>query len=128
MFQRFVIFGLIVSVISSVVGASYTYCSYHFLFDFSNTLPIWKIVITYVFLGLLFSGLYFVVNEFFTNFLILLNIVVVIISLLSIIWPIIVNIDEEFPEMFPSFAIPLHFIFPLFWLALFSHFNKRIHD
>jgi len=127
-FQRFVLFGVVVSIISSVVGVSYTYCSYHFLFDFSKTLPIWKIVITYVFLGLLFSGLYFVVNEFFTTYLIFLNIAVVLISFLSIIWPIIVNIDEEFPEMFPSFAIPLHFIFPLFWLALFPHFFKRTHD
>jgi len=124
-FQRFVLFGCMVSIISSMLGVSYAYCSYHFLFDFSRTLPIWKIVITYFFLGLLFSGLYFMVNKFFNSYLIVLNIAVVFISFLSIVWPIIVNIDEEFSEMFPSFAIPLHFIFPLFWLALFTHFNKK---
>lgn len=128
MFQRFVLFGCMVSIISSMLGVSYAYCSYHFLFDFSKILPIWKIVITYFFLGLLFSGLYFVVNKFFTAYLLVLNIAVVLISIFSIVWPIIANIDEEFPEMFPSFAIPLHFIFPLFWLALFPHFNKKTHD
>ena len=128
MFLRYVLFGLFISALSAMVALSYTYCYSALLFDFSKTLPFWKILSIFCFLGLLFAGIYYLVAEKSYRLILPLNIALAIGSLTSILWPITASIDEEFPEMFPSFAIPLHFIFPLFWLASFPTFNKRLHD
>lgn len=117
-----------ISLFSSIIGVAYSYISYYYLFDFSNTIPFWKIVSTYIFLGLLFSGIYYLVWEYFYRSILFVNVVVVLVTLVSILLPIIVNIEEDFPEMFPSFAIPLHFIFPLLWLAVFPTFINKNHE
>jgi hypothetical protein len=127
MFQKYVLFGLLVAVTSSIIGVTYAKVSYYLLFDFSKTIPLWKIVVSNIFLGLFFSGIYYVIQESFAKLILVLNMLVVLISFLSIALPIVVNIEEEFPEMFPSFAIPLHFLFPMLWLALFPYFYKKSH-
>ena len=125
MFQNFVVFGMIVSMLSSLLGMVYTFFSYTILFDFSNTIPIWKIPVTFLTIGLILSGVYYIVLEKKPVLLLASNICLVILSFLSIILPIVATVPDEFPEMFPIFAIPLHFLLPMFWLAIFPSFYKK---
>jgi hypothetical protein len=97
--------------------------------NFSLILPLWKIIATYFALGLSLSGLYFLSTRLAPKFgTIISNIVLVFATLGSILFPIM---KEDFPEtlemteFYPGFVIPLHFILPLFWLALSPLIKKN---
>jgi hypothetical protein len=97
--------------------------------NFSLILPLWKIIATYFTVGLSLSGLCFLSTRLAPKFgTIIFNIVLVFATLGSILFPIM---KEDFPEtlemteFYPGFVIPLHFIFPLFWLALSPLIKKN---
>lgn len=121
MFKSYFLFGLFMSLISSIGAAIYASSYYSFMADFSSILPLWKIFVAFISLGLIVSGVYFVINKVFPKYgLLLFNITFALSTLISILFPIIKdNFPEslEMTEFYPGFVIPLHFIFPLFWFA-----------
>ena len=121
--------GLAVSLISSLGAIIYVTKYYEVLANFSLILPLWKIIATYFTLGLSISGLCFLSNRLAPKFgSFIFNIVLVFATLSSIIFPIM---KQDFPEtlemteFYPGFVIPLHFILPLFWLALSPLIRKN---
>jgi hypothetical protein len=129
MFKSYFLLGLVVSLISSLGAAVYVTKYYEVMANFSLILPLWKIITTYVALGLSLSGLYFLSTRLAPKFgTIIFNIVLVFATLGSILFPIM---KEDFPEtlemteFYPGFVIPVYFIFPLFWLALSPLIKKN---
>jgi len=129
MFKSYFLLGLVVSLISSLGAAVYVTKYYEVMANFSLILPLWKIIATYFALGLSLSGLYFLSTRLAPKFgTIISNIVLVFATLGSILFPIM---KEDFPEtlemteFYPGFVIPLHFIFPLLWLALSPLIKKK---
>ena len=129
MFKTYFLFALFISTISSIGSLVYVSNYYSFFADFSPILPKWKIVATFFSLGLISAGFYFVLNKFLPKAgTLIFNISIAFISLSSILIPIL---KEDFPEslemteFYPGFVIPLHFIFPLFWLALSPIIKKN---
>jgi hypothetical protein len=129
MFKSYFLLGLVVSLISSLGAAVYVTKYYEEMANFSLILPLWKIIATYFTLGLSVSGLCFLSNRLAQKFgTIIFNIVLVFATLSSILFPIM---KEDFPEtlemteFYPGFVIPLHFILPLFWLALSPLIKKN---
>ena len=129
MFKSYFLLGLVVSLISSLGAAVYVTKYYEVMANFSLILPLWKIIATYFTVGLSVSGLCFLSNRLAPKFgTIIFNIVLVFATLGSILFPIM---KEDFPEslemteFYPGFVIPLHFILPLFWLALSPLIKKN---
>ncbi len=129
MFKSYFLLGLAVSFISSLGASIYMTKYYELISDFSSILPLWKIITCYFSLGLIVSGLCFLSTKLLPKFGgIIFNIVFVFASLCSILLPIM---KEDFPEslemteFYPGFVIPLHFILPLFWLALSPIIKKN---
>ena len=121
--------GLAVSLISSLGAIIYVTKYYEVLANFSLILPLWKIIATYFTVGLSISGLCFLSTRLAPKFgSFIFNIVLVFATLSSIIFPIM---KQDFPEtlemteFYPGFVIPLHFILPLFWLALSPLIKKN---
>ena len=129
MFKSYFLLGLVVSLISSLGAAVYVTKYYEVMANFSLILPLWKIIAIYFTVGLSVSGLCFLSTRLVPKFgTIIFNIVLVFATLGSIIFPIM---KEDFletlemTEFYPGFVIPLHFIFPLFWLALSPLLKKN---
>ena len=129
MFKSYFLLGLAVSFISSLGASVYVTKYYELIANFSLILPLWKIIACYFSLGLIVSGLYFISSKLSPKFGgMIFNISLVFASLSSILLPIM---KEDFPEslemteFYPGFVIPLHFIFPLFWLALSPIIKKN---
>ena len=129
MFKSYFLLGLVVSLISSLGAAVYVTKYYEVMANFSLILPLWKIIATYFTVGLSVSGLCFLSTRLAPKFgTIIFNIVLVFATLGSILFPIM---KEDFPEklemteFYPGFVIPLHFILPLFWLALSPIIKKN---
>jgi hypothetical protein len=119
-FQRYFIAGLVVAIVSSVIGGLYASFFNAQLFDFSSILPIWKISAVYFSISLIATGLYFLLLHFFSKFgLILFNSMFVIAAVSSVMIPITAKIENvEFTEFYPIFAIPLHLVFSVVFLAI----------
>ena len=129
MFKTYFLFALFISTISSIGSLVYVSNYYSFFADFSPILPKWKIVATFFSLGLTSAGFYLVLNKFLPKAgTLIFNITIAFISLSSILIPIL---KEDFPEslemteFYPGFVIPLHFIFPIFWLAFSPLISKK---
>jgi len=129
MFKSYFLLGIVVALISSLGASVYVTKYYELIEDFSVILPLWKIIATYFTLGLSVSGLSYLSNRLSPKFgTIIFNIVFVFASLSSILLPIM---KEDIPDsielsfFYPGFVIPLHFIFPLFWLALSPMIKKN---
>ena len=129
MFKSYFLLGLVVSLISSLGASVYVTKYYEVMANFSLILPLWKIIATYFTVGLSVSGFCFLSTRLAPKFgTIIFNIVLVFATLGSILFPIM---KEDFPEtlemteFYPGFVIPLHFIFPLFWLALSPLIKKN---
>jgi len=124
-FKPYFFLSLIVAVFASLVGVGYTSSYYIFLFDFSSFLPIWKIIAAYFSISLTISGLRFLFDFLFKSWgELLFNIKLSILTIASILHPILVNGDFEMAEMYPGFAIPLYFFPTVTWLALAPFLNK----
>ena len=126
MFEKHFVLALVVAVVSSLISGIYTYNYYKYLFDFSAVLPIWKIIASYFSISLIATGLRFLFDLMFPKFgELFFNIKLGLLTILSIIHPILMNGDFEMAEMYPGFAIPIYFIFTIIWLALAPTFIKK---
>ena len=120
---------LFISFISSLGASVYVSKYYELIADFSSILPFWKITATFFSVGLFLAGFHFVLNKLFLKLgLLIFNITLSLLTLSSILFPIM---KADFPdslemtEFYPWFVIPLHFILPLFWLALSPLIKKN---
>lgn len=127
MFNSYFNLGIISGIVSSVIGGIYAFVYYKYMFDFSVVLPIWKIIATYFSLGLIAGGALFVFDRLFPKYgTLFFNLKFALLSFASILLPILKFIDGvEFPELFPGFAIPLHFFFPIIFLSLSPSIIKK---
>ncbi|NBV09231.1 MAG: hypothetical protein EBR91_02940 [Flavobacteriia bacterium] len=118
--KRFLFLGLIVALLSSIVGATYLYFFYGLELDESSkVLPIWKVVAIYTSISLLISLMSYI---FFSKWgkwgVIILNTVFSSIAIASIAYPI-TYVNQEIDTTFIAIAaIPVHFMMPLIWLSL----------
>jgi len=118
--RKFMIHGLIVAVISSLVGGLYLHYFYSLELDESyKVLPIWKVVTIYITLSLLLSLVLMIASRVLKKWgVIVLNTVLTMASVASIALPI-TYINQEIDTTFIAVAaIPVHFIMPIIWLAL----------
>ena len=129
MFKTYLLFGLFISFISSLGASVYVSKYYELIADFSSILPFWKITATFFSVGLFLAGFHFVLNKLFLKLgLLIFNITLSLLTLSSILFPIM---KADFPdslemtEFYQGFVIPLHFILPLFWLALSPLIKKN---
>ncbi len=118
--RKFMIHGLIVAAISSLVGGLYLHYFYALELDESyKVLPIWKVVSIYIALSLLLSLVLMIASRILKKWgVIVLNTVLTMASVASIALPI-TYINQEIDTTFIAVAaIPVHFIMPIIWLAL----------
>ncbi len=118
--RKFMIHGLIVAAISSLVGGLYLHYFYSLELDESyKVLPIWRVVSIYITLSLLLSLVLMIASRILKKWgVIVLNTVLTMVSVASIALPI-TYINQEIDTTFIAVAaIPLHFIMPIIWLAL----------
>ena len=118
--RKFMIHGLIVAAISSLVGGLYLHYFYALELDESyKVLPIWKVVSIYIALSLLLSLVLMIASRILKKWgVIVLNTVLTMVSVASIALPI-TYINQEIDTTFIAVAaIPVHFIMPIIWLAL----------
>jgi hypothetical protein len=118
--RKFMIHGLIVAAISSLVGGLYLHYFYALELDESyKVLPIWKVVSIYIALSLLLSLVLMIASRVLKKWgVIVLNTVLTMASVASIALPI-TYINQEIDTTFIAVAaIPVHFIMPIIWLAL----------
>ena len=109
-------FAFLLSLISVVISFIYFRLFQIYLFDFSMVVPFWRLFAMIVFLSFCITWL----NGFCTTKRshIIFNFALVLVTLLSILYPIQARIYNQYEDFFPAFAIPLHFMVPLFWLSL----------
>jgi hypothetical protein len=127
MFKPYLILGLLAGVISAAVSVVFAYTFNQKLLDFAQVLPYWKIIAVDFSLSLIGVGVYFGLSliakkihkvVFYSLFSIA--------SITSVLLPITANFpDLEFPEFYPTFAIPLHLIFSVIFLSLSSIIIKN---
>ncbi len=118
--RKFMIHGLIVAAISSLVGGLYLHYFYALELDESyKVLPIWKVVSIYIALSLFLSLILMIASRVLKKWgVIVLNTVLTMASVASIALPI-TYINQEIDTTFIAVAaIPVHFIMPIIWLAL----------
>lgn len=127
MFRSFFILGIFTGIISSIVSVTFAYVFNNQLFDFSITLPYWKIVACDFSLALIASGFYFGIFMFFKVYYnIIFNFLFGICSIASVMIPITAKLPNvESPEFYPTFAIPLHLFFCVIFLASSSILIKN---
>jgi len=115
-----IVFALFIAFLSSLLGLAYFVSFNHFLFDFSSVLPSWKLISTYCFISFLATFLFILyVRLSGGRNLWVFNLLLSLISFSSICIPILAQVTHADGEFFPVFAIPFHFIFPLFWLTFY---------
>jgi hypothetical protein len=118
--KRFLFLGLIVALLSSIVGATYLYFFYGLELDESSkVLPIWTVVAIYTSISLLIALMSYI---FFSKWgkwgVIILNTVFSSIAIASIAYPI-TYVNQEIDTTFIAIAaIPVHLMMPLIWLSL----------
>lgn len=127
MFKPYFILGLLAGVISAAVSVVFAYTFNQKLLDFAQVLPYWKIIAVDFSLSLIAVGVYFGLSliakkihkvVFYSLFSVA--------SITSVLLPITANFpDLEFPEFYPTFAIPLHLIFSVIFLSLSSIIIKN---
>lgn len=118
--RKFMIHGLIVAAISSLVGGLYLHYFYALELDESfKVLPVWKVVSIYIALSLLLSLLLMFVSRMLKKWgVIAMNTLLTMFSVASIAFPI-TYVNQEIDTTFIAIAaIPVHFIMPIIWLAL----------
>jgi hypothetical protein len=122
MFRKFLILGILAGALSALVSGIFAYMFNQNLLDFSEVLPYRKIIAVDFSLALvsvgLFYGLSLISKKYFKVFF---NSLFSLCSIASVLVPITAKFpDLEFPEFYPTLAIPLHLIFSVVFLALSS--------
>jgi hypothetical protein len=122
MFRSFLVLGVSVGVVSAFVSSVFAYFFNQNLLDFSEVLPYWKIIAVDFSLSLISVGIYFGLSLISKKyFKLIFNSLFALCSISSVLVPITAKCtDLEFPEFYPTFAIPLHLFFSVIFLALSS--------
>ena len=115
-----ILFAVFIAFISAIFVLTYFLLFKKFLFDYSAIIPFWKLIATYFFISFLITLLFKVyLRVFAQKYLWVFNLLLVLVSFCSILYPIQAQVFHPDEEFFPVFAIPLHFIVPLFWLTFY---------
>lgn len=122
MFKKLLLVGVVAGIASGVASIIYAQV-YHAAFgvDFSAVVNPVGMLSSCLFGSVLASvgywGLFKVVSKWAQ---VVFNLVFILLSFASIIFPLVATLpyDIEFPELFPGFAIPMHFFPALFWFGL----------
>jgi uncharacterized membrane protein YozB (DUF420 family) len=127
MFKPYFILGLLAGVISAAVSVVFAYTFNQKLLDFAQVLPYWKIIAVDFSLSLIAVGVYFGLSLIAKkNHKVVFYSLFSVASIASVLLPITANFpDLEFPEFYPTFAIPLHLIFSVIFLSLSSIIIKN---
>lgn len=120
MLEKPFVFALLLAVLSCIFGIFYFISFNQFLFNYTSIIPYWKLIATYFFLSFIISFLFKVyLRVFAQKYLWVFNLFLVLVSFCTILYPIQAKVFHPDGEFFPIFAIPLHFIVPLFWLTFY---------
>jgi hypothetical protein len=121
-FKYYFFLGFLTGLLSSLISLGYSYFFNIKLLDFSEILPYWKIIALDFALALVLSGNYFAFSLVVKRYYVLIfNVFFALLSILSVLIPITAQLPNiEFPEFYPTFAIPLHLIFSVIFLSLSS--------
>ncbi|MBM3186334.1 MAG: hypothetical protein FJZ67_08530 [Bacteroidetes bacterium] len=126
MSKTFLVLGVSAGVISTFVSFLFAYFFNQNLFNFSNVLPYWKIVSVDFTLALTSAGVYYgitFISKIYSK--IIFNSLFALCSIVSVLMPITAKLEGiEFPEFYPTFALPLYMFFSVIFLALSSIFIK----
>lgn len=113
---------LVILCISTGMSWTHMYLFNTYLFDFSDVIPYWKIPVVYVLEGIVFSIVFegLLKVKRFSSSGVATNLILSSITLLSIVFPILATVHVDNNEFFPIYAIPLHFIFTLVYISVYS--------
>jgi hypothetical protein len=127
MFKPYFILGLLAGVISAAVSVVFAYTFNQKLLDFAQVLPYWKIIAVDFSLSLIAVGVYFGLSLIVKKIhKVVFYSLFSVASIASVLLPITANFPNlEFPEFYPTFAIPLHLIFSVIFLSLSSIIIKN---
>lgn len=122
MFKKLLLLGAITGIASGVASIIYAQV-YHGAFgvDFSAVVNPVGLLSSCLFGSVLASVGYWGLSKAITNGTeVIFNIIFVLLSFASILAPLAAKLPYtvDFPELFPGFAIPMHFFPALFWFAL----------
>lgn len=122
MFKPYLILGITAGALASIVSCTFAYLFNQNLLDFSQVMPYWKIISVDFSLSLLAVGIYFGLGKLSKRYnKTIFNSLFALCSIASVLVPITAKFpDLEFPEFYPTFAIPLHLFFSVIFLALSS--------
>ena len=122
MFRQFLILGILAGALSALVSGIFAYMFNQNLLDFSEEVPYWKIIAVDFSLALVSVGLFYGLSLISKkHFKVIFNPLFALCSIASVLVPITAKFPNlEFPEFYPTFAIPLHLIFSVVFLALSS--------
>lgn len=124
--KQFLVLGISSGAIAAIASSFFAYIFNENLFDFSSVLPYWKIISVDFSLALIAVGVFYVLNIVSNKyFRTIFNCLFALCSIVSVIIPITAKFEGlEFPEFYPTFALPLHLFFSVIFLALSSIFIK----
>ncbi|MFM7682218.1 MAG: hypothetical protein ACKO7P_05680 [Bacteroidota bacterium] len=127
MSKTFLVLGVSAGAISAFVSFLFAYFFNQNLFDFSNVLPYWKIVSVDFTLALISAGVYYGITFISkSHSKIIFNPLFALCSIVSVLMPITAKLEGiEFPEFYPTFALPLHLFFSVIFLAFSSIFIRH---
>ena len=129
MFKKLLFLGLLAGLGAGVTSVIYAQV-YNGAFgtDFSLVVNPISIMSSCIFGGVLASVGYMGLSKLIVRGTeMVFNIIFVLLSFASILVPLVAKLpyDVDFPELFPGFAIPMHFFPALFWFALRPIFFKK---
>lgn len=121
--------GFIAGALSALAGVIYLYLYQNLLFlDFSLVLNQWSIIGASFFASFLMAIGYYLVHCYGKpSFKGWLNILIVVLTFMSILGPITMTLplDLDFPELFPGLAVPMHFFPAMIFFGLIPFFDKK---
>jgi hypothetical protein len=124
--KQFLVLGISSGAVAAIASSFFAYIFNQNLFDFSSVLPYWKIIsvdfsLSFIAVGV-FYGLNIVSKKYFK---IIFNTLFASCSIASVLLPITAKLEGlQFPEFYPTFALPLHLFFSVIFLSLSSIFIK----
>lgn len=131
MFKKTLFLGLTAGILSGVacmIFAKIFYWANGGMLDFSSIVSTTMMFGACIFSSVLAGVGYWLLDKVFkSNGKIIFNFLFTILSFASILYPFAATLplDIEFPEMFPSLVVPMHFFPALIWFTLQPIFIKK---
>lgn len=128
--KRHLIHGLVAGVLSALAGIIYLVIYEYFtMVDFNTLINEGAIAGSSIFGTMLMAVGYGLLDKINKNkFIGVLNVLIMLLSFLSILGPISMTLplEFEFPELLPGLAIPMHFFPAMIFFGLEPFFRKRV--